>query len=394
MYSFADTYTTKHLSVSVLFPNNQPPGSLYILSGTYESYILTGKVLARLTHTTAGSLTWINTYLQHIFMKSPPLITDMLMGVLAFLLVAKEAGRKRGLLAASFILFNPVIFYNSAIWGQMDSINNFFFLLALFFAFRRHPILSIFSYAISLYIKLSLLPFLPFYLVFLFFQNKKKFVPILIGMLVSIGGILLATIPVSHSPLTWLITQLPIITQGELQNITVAAFNFWWAATCFPAVCNGNNIPVVSQLFLGISLHTWGYILFAIFSLPLMLLQFIRTKKMIIQKNIFLLFSLVALITFLFLPNMHDRYMYPFFPLFAVVIGLTQRNKLCIVIFCLLILLHMSNLLYSWYPTYFPAFFFYQILYSTIFRWAISAITVVVFGWIYWISLQESAKTV
>jgi len=175
VYNFAATYvTTTHHSTFVISPNNQAPGLLYILSGAYELWIATGKVIAHLTHTPVGSIAAVNTYLQHIFMKIPSFITDLGMGLLAYLLVAKEVGRKRGLLAASLILFNPVIFYNSAIWGQTDSLNNFFFLLSLFFAFRKNIIFSVLAFAISIYIKLSLLPLLPFYIVFLFFTSKKN----------------------------------------------------------------------------------------------------------------------------------------------------------------------------------------------------------------------------
>ena len=69
---------------------------------------------------------------------------------------------------------------------------------------------------------------------------------------------------------------------------------------------------------------------------------------------------------------MHDRYMYPLFPLLAVFIGLTKHNKFYIVSYLLLSIFHFINLLYSWIPTYFPFFWMYQVIYSRTFDWILS----------------------
>lgn len=378
-YGLADTYKGAHATTVV---NNEPPGTLYVLSATYETYIVFGKIIAHATHTPAGSINWVNTFLQHITMKTLPMMADLLTGFLIYFIVKGMADNKKGLLAASFFLFNPIVFYNSAIWGQMDSVNNFFFILSLFFAFRKNSILSILAFTASLYTKLSLLPLLPFYLVFLYFQNRNHLGKLLLGTVLSIIAVVVATFPISSNPIIWLITYIPPLSGGELQNVTNAAFNFWWVATCIPTICH-NNIPLISQNFLWISLGTWGYIIFGLLTAPLLYLQIKRPKKFTKPINIVLIFALVALCTFLFLPKMHDRYMYPFFPLFAIVLGLSKQIKKLLIIFIPLCLLHLSNLIYSWYPTYFPTFVFYQILYNDFFRCGVSFATVIIFTWLY-----------
>jgi hypothetical protein len=181
--------------------------------------------------------------------------------------------------------------------------------------------------------------------------------------------LILTTFPLSSNPWNWLLINIPHLAQGELQNITNAAFNFWWFATCGPTC---NYPPIDTVIFLGISLNTWAYGLFAIATLPGMYLQIKNQKKLIEKEFVFLLFSLVAFSIFLFLPKMHDRYLYPIFPLFAVFIGLTKQKKMYLVMYILFSLFHFINLLYSWIPTYFPFFWMYTVIYSRLFDWIIS----------------------
>lgn len=394
VHNFAATYTTPtlHSASFVTPPNNQTPGLIYALSGAYELWITTGKVISHLTHTTAGSIIAVNTYLQHIFIKFLPLLTDLGMGLLIYLLVAKEVGKKKGLFAASLFLFNPVIFYNSAVWGQMDSLNNFFFILSLFLAYRKNIIFSMLAFAISLYIKLSLLPLLPFYLVFLFFSSKKDIRKILLGITLSIGAIILATFPISPAPITWLLTNIPVIAQGELQNMTIAAFNFWWMVLCYPTVGH-TNIPLVSQILFGITLKMWAYFLFGVFSLPFLYLQIKRSKEFISKHALFLMLSVLALLAFLLLPSMHDRYMYPVFPLLAIAIGLSKYIKAYLIIFCFLSFFNLINIVYSWYPIVLDSkSTFYHVFYGDYFGWIISILTVLVAGLFYWKSFMQLRK--
>jgi Gpi18-like mannosyltransferase len=183
IYSLKDTYSGLHTKTVV---NNEPPGSLYLISGTYEGYILLGRIIAKITHTQAGSILWVNTFFLHLWMRIPSILAELLLGIVAFVLVAKKKDDKNALLSASLIWFNPVIFYNGTLWGQMDSLNNVFFLISLFLAFKKKYMLSILSFAISLYIKLSLLPLLPFYFIFLYFISKKNIKHILISSIVAI----------------------------------------------------------------------------------------------------------------------------------------------------------------------------------------------------------------
>lgn len=374
IYGLADTYSPLHLLFSKPLPNNQPPGTLYILSGTYELYIQVGKFIGQMSRQQPGSMFWVNTRLLHIFMHFPSLLADILMGSIAYIFIKRTSQKKFALLGTIAIWFNPVIIYNSALWGQLDSLNNLFFLLSLFFAFEKKYFFSIFSLAISFYIKLSLLPLLPFYLVFLYYISHKQWKKIFIFLSISIFLLIIATFPISANPLIWLSKELPLITRGELQNITSTAFNFWWLVSCLADACK--TTPHESVKFLGLTLGIWGYLLFFLGTLPFFYITWKNPKKIITQSQILLIFSLITLLTFVFLPKMHDRYLYPFFPLLAIAMIL-QKNKIVFIsIFVLSILMHLCNLLYSWYPSYFPSVWFYYILYNRIFVWSLSALCV------------------
>lgn len=372
IYGYAKTYDSKYVHV---IANNMPPGTIYTISATYEFYILIGKVINKISHTSAGSLHWVNTYLLHIFMRLPNVIADILIGVMLYLLVKKEANVKRGVLAASLIWFNPIVIYNSSIWGQMDGITNLFFVFALFLAFRKNYLLSILSFAASAYIKLSILPLFPFYIVFLYFHSGKQWKKLLLGVFIAAVGVVIATYPISSNPFLWLYNHWTLFSKGEEQNITNAAFNLWWMVVCLPTNCPG--IPLSMERFLGISLEIWAYFLFGLLTIPILYLQLTKPKTFIQKKYAFFALAIVALMVFLVMPRMHDRYMYPFFPLIAAVVALSKNVRTYLIFFCVLTLLHFANLLSSWYPTRYPAMIYAKINYNLFYRWSISVLTVI-----------------
>ena len=64
--------------------------------------------------------------------KLIPIVTDLALAYLVFSM-AQELGasRRRALIAAAVIMFNPVTWFNSAIWGQADVVGSVFMLLGL-----------------------------------------------------------------------------------------------------------------------------------------------------------------------------------------------------------------------------------------------------------------------
>lgn len=373
IYGINSTYD--HGFVKII-PNTQPPGTQYVLSATYEAYNIVGKVINKLTHTSPGSLNWVNITLLHGFMRIPEIITDLLIGLLIYFLVKKEKNKKLALISSSLFLFNPITIYNSVFWGQTDSITNFFFIFSLFLAFRKNVFLSIFVFAISIYIKLSILPLFPFLLIFLYFNTGKNWKRILVSMFTSVILLIMFTYPINHSPIKFFMEKYSYFTIGETQNITNAAFNFWWAIPCTKLLClrEMQSYDTLIKVPLGI----WAYLLFAIVTLPLLYFQIIKQKLFIKKGYFFLLLSLISFAMFMFMPRMHDRYLYPFFPLFSVGLVFSKNLKKYLSFFFIISFLHFLNLTASWYPTRFPNLTFYHIVYNSSYRSLIAILTLII----------------
>ena len=63
--------------------------------------------------------------------KAPALIADVLIALLLFRVVSRWASERAGVLAAALFLFVPVTWYESALWGQIDSTGSLLVLAAL-----------------------------------------------------------------------------------------------------------------------------------------------------------------------------------------------------------------------------------------------------------------------
>ncbi|HYM84871.1 MAG TPA: phospholipid carrier-dependent glycosyltransferase [Candidatus Dormibacteraeota bacterium] len=72
--------------------------------------------------------------------KAPAIVSDLALAYLVHELVLELGGdARRALLAASLVLFIPVTWFDSAVWGQVDSFGMIFVLLALRATWRDQP---------------------------------------------------------------------------------------------------------------------------------------------------------------------------------------------------------------------------------------------------------------
>ena len=266
LHGFADTYTPAHLSFGT-YPNNMPPLTLYIVSAMYWCWIQMGKLL-NMVGISPGSNPWVNTVLLTLFLRIPSFLCDVAIGVLVYWSVLRGVKKERNAqIAASLFLFNPVVLYNSAIWGQMDSINNFFFLLGVSFLMVGRVVASSTNYALSLLMKFSLLTMAPVLTVLLWLQSKKNIRTMLLCGVVVVLTTVLAVVPISTMPWAWYATYLQGNMTGEMTNVTAFAFNVWWVIF-HPTLRLGiitdafdvtnislMNAPLVETIYRGVSLR-------------------------------------------------------------------------------------------------------------------------------------------
>jgi len=320
IYGPAESYNRKYIS-NVGNINNLPPGATYMFGGMYYLHVQASKVINIITNRDPGMYLWMNDgTFANIFIRMPAVFSDLLIGLLIYMMVYKK-DKKYALLCASLYLFNPGIIYNSSVWGQVDAVPVLFFILAAHFLMKKRYFISILFAVLSIFVKLSLLPLLPIYGVILL---KKVPLSKLFSYSFIVLGLLYASIlPISSEPHIWLIQFLSEHGTNVLDNITANAFNFWWLVLApkllIPAV-------TVNERFLFASYGFWGYFLYAIAIIPLLFIIWKKKNSELLTPDFLMgLFALTSIIYFLFLPTMHERYFITFFPFMTAYVGFKRK---------------------------------------------------------------------
>jgi len=299
----------------------------------------------------------------HIWLvKLPFILSDIGIGYLIYKIVAEfkpdrpAGGPKYAVMAASLFLFNPVLIYNSAIWGQTDSLINLLALSGFYLIFKKHYFPGIILFLSSFLFKLSLIIYLPIFGLLLLKRIKdwKKFItPIIIFAL----SIFLLAMPFTFgdkNPFQWLwymYTNRVLVRQGSMLNGN--AFNFW--SLIFSIDISKSEFGQ----FFGLSYQLISRISYIIFLIPVWF-KFIRSKDTL--SNLLLALMISAFGSFIFLTNMHERYLYPIFPLITTLIFLPNSfiKKSHLII---LSIIHFLNLYNLWF--YPPISFLKNILISS-----------------------------
>lgn len=306
--------------------------------------------------------TWEEKGLSVVY-KMFPVWADLGIGFLIFFYFVKKGKGQRtkgkdferlGLILATVWLLNPVSWYNSAIWGQTDPIVNFLGLIAIF------GLLGVFGelgklgrlgwfaiwFTIATLFKGSLLIFVPV-LAVVFVKQKYKLKEWLFAGVYSVVIIFLSSIwfhPRFDFPLWFIDLYQNRILPGEIGYLTANAFNLWWLVD--PGKVHD------SIAFLGLPVRAWGMMItVSIFaSVCYMLWKKIPSKKwepFVYDKLVFLGLAISAAASFLFMTRIHERYLYPFFPVSTILIGLIPGMILPYVIFSITYLLNMYHLFWA-----------------------------------------------
>lgn len=298
--------------------------------------------------------------------KIPSILADLGIGLLLYNFVKKHKP-KYALLALVIWLINPVTWYNSAVWGQTDAIVNLLGLLGIFALLNKKLVFTSVYFTLSILFKGSLAIFVP---VLLFVAVKQNYKPTVWLKAIFAAALIAVGVSLWFYPkfdlFIWLINLYrERILPGEIGFLTANAFNFWWL------VDPGRTYDSIK--FFGLTARLWGYLL----SLGLIALLFLRLKKPKNEK-VFYALALSALITFLFMSRIHERYLYPFFPVATVL--MTYKPKLVIPI-SILSLAHLMNLYHLFWV---PNVDFWEALYTNpAFMNIVAATQLIIFAILY-----------
>lgn len=321
---------------------NQPPGTIYL-------FWLVGKIYrgvwdvswwlnSRLPPFPSPFIWWWEQKGLWGLVKLPSILADLGIGWLIYSWVKKNRERL-ALPLATIWLFNPVSWYNSAFWGQTDGLVNFIGLIGVIGLIGGRIIKAIIFLSFSLFVKVSLFPFLPVFVVAMFWQKRMK--ELALGTLGALGILGIFSLPFHPrmDVFPWLIgVYQQRILPGEIGTLTANAFNFW-------AILVGKKLVLDNIAFWGISARIWG--VFGFCFMLLMILMFLRGNLR--EKRIIFALTLVMFASFLFLTRMHERYLFPVFPLMTLLLAFYPR---LFVFYLPLSLTHLLNLYSDWWQPY------------------------------------------
>lgn len=339
-YGPKNFYTASVWSVS--WPN-QPPGTMYLWAGLSKLNSLVQNFAwylnLKFPFFPSNFIFWLEQHLHPGLVKLPSVLAELGIGYLLYLLALRFGlSQKKALIAGALFLFNPAMIYNSAVWGQTDGLVNFFALLSIFLILENNFFLGIFAFGLSLYFKMSLLIFSPL-IVFLLWKRGIIFWKIALYFLITFLVFAGLSLPFSTgNPFVWFFNLYKDKVFGSQGNmLTGNAFNIW-------AIIFGIDLSKNDQgSWLSISYRLWGYLTFGLSYLAILVKNF---REKLGPKELFLSFALVAFSCFLFMTNMHERYLYPIFPFLSLLAAAFGEY---LILYAVLSFIHVLNLYYLWY---------------------------------------------
>ncbi len=266
-----------------------PPGYMYVLWGV-------GLLADSL------GLAW-NAGSFRVLLKLPALFADAAVTLLIFVRLRPKSKSLAWVASLSFLL-NPALIVDSTIWGQTDSVLALLVLLALFFLQEKQIELGWAFAALAVLTKPQALLLVP--LLVLVPPGWWRGLRPLGALLAVVATIFVVAEPFrGDRPWSWLI-DLYFGTTGYYAETSVNAMNL-------PALLFGMRASD-AELVGGLTRQAWGFILGGLIGLPFFFFWFKRQTRSL---HIHLL-AAAALVAFCCLTRMHERYLYPFFPLAAL----------------------------------------------------------------------------
>lgn len=323
---------------------NQPPGTIYIFAIVRKVYEiifnLSWSVNISIPVFPSVVMTWVDEKLYQSLLKLPAILADFGLAYLIYKFIKLlSKSTKRAYLGAFLFLLNPVVWYNSAVWGQSDSTINFFALLALYLVCVRKPIAAILVFSVCIFIKISLLVFLPVFIILLI-RNHYSLAQLGKGVLLSLVviGLLAAPFAYENNVYIWIYDlYAEKILVNQLQIITANAFNFW------AIVAGIHEQPHTKELFL-FNYQSWGNIVFFTLYVPVV---YKLWKNPSAKIGIWAL-ALTAFTSWMFMTNMHERYLYPLFPYLTILVAVNIKLLAPYVLISTINLLNLYN--FWWVP--------------------------------------------
>jgi Gpi18-like mannosyltransferase len=240
-----------------------------------------------------------------LIIKLPSILAEVGLALLAYRVASRRIGRSFGLLCAALLLFNPAMFFNSSVWGQIDAILSLFIALALWFLVDERYIPAAAMYALAVIFKPQAIMFAPVIglaYVYAFFKKGgiKKAVAGTAGGLAVAAAVLALFIALftGNQPYDWVIEKYA----GTIKYYNYASINAFNVYTLFGL--NWGQVPSFTLFGFKIA---YGTIALVLICVAIVFLQW-RTRE---QRRFFDLSAFLVISVFMLVHSMHERYMIP-----------------------------------------------------------------------------------
>lgn len=310
------------------------------------------------------------------FFKFPAMVADVVLGLFIFQFLKEIKNYKAGILGMFLFLFNPAVFANSSMWGQVDVVGTLFLFAGYYYLYKKNYWVSGVMLSLALATKALYLIAVPFLLLFFFvrqkgFKNTKIIKKYLLLGAGAVFALVIVTLPFVNggflAVFKFLFERYKIISQ-RYPYTSVNAFNFW-------GLIDKKFWMSDQRKFLQLFYYQWGNII-TLALITLIYLKGILTTN--IKKwfyNLNLGTSLLFASSFLFLTRMHERHFFYVFPFLAVASVIRRRLTLG---YLLISLTYLLNL-------YFGLEYYYQAktyVFTSLQINLFSAVNLIVFLWL------------
>lgn len=299
------------LPKEVFFPQsrpNQPAGSVYLYTWSYWFNTAADSTFKSVNEKVSlfpsQIVWWWERWGDVVSLKLPSVVGDLAIYAAILYWGKKMKKLKLANMVGIVYLLNPALWYNSSLWGQNDCIVAALAIWSIILLFEKKLVWSGVLLGISLATKASWAPLGLLYLIYAW----KKY---------SFQAIKMVAVPVAVLALFWPFhpqVDLPIwltrlymqrILPGESPFVSVNAFNFWQLIYGYDQIVD--------------SLHHANLVGMAIVALLAIKTGYQLWRKATEEQLLYLMLVLYFGI-FLFATRMHERYLYPLFPLMSLLL--------------------------------------------------------------------------
>lgn len=212
--------------------------------------------------------------------------------------------------AYSMVVLSPIVFLNSGVWAQCDSIYVFFAVVSIIYLMKEKYISAFVLLGISFAFKLQAVFILPLFLIVYFV--KKKFS--ILHFLIIPAVMMMSGLPAVIMGRSILEPFKIYLEQSDTYKSMFCNYPSFWALTC--AYGNQTHYQTLKT----------AAILLTIAVLAIFMIILIIKKIEFNHTNLIYITFILSYVCVLFLPAMHDRYGYIFEILSIVIVFMNRKT--------------------------------------------------------------------